>query len=113
MHKLRSFTALAAMTIVALTMLCRSDALAQERPLDTLLLSETRPPSERLLNESPRKDTGSIVATLKENPLSVKIFDVLKYLEERRGKVPLMSALEDKLHLELGLFGYLGVKWRF
>jgi hypothetical protein len=113
MHKLRSFTALAAMTIVALTMLCRSDALAQERPLDTLLLSETPPPRERLLNESVRKDISSIVAALKENPLSVQIFDVMKYLEERRGKVPLMSALENKLHLELGLFGYLGVKWRF
>jgi hypothetical protein len=24
-----------------------------------------------------------------------------------------MSALENKLYLELGLFGYLGVKWRF
>jgi hypothetical protein len=66
-----------------------------------------------LLNESPRKDSSSIVATLKETPLSVQIFDVIKYLEERRGKVPLMSALENKLHLELGLFGYLGVKWRF
>jgi hypothetical protein len=60
-----------------------------------------------------RKDIGSIVATLKEHPLSVQIFDLIKYLEERRGKVPLMSALENKVLLELGLFGYLGVKWRF
>jgi hypothetical protein len=98
---------------VVLTMLCCSDVLAQERPLDSLLLMETRTLSERLFYESVRKDIGSIVATLKEHPLSVQIFDLIKYLEERRGKVPLMSALENKFLLELGLFGYLGVKWRF
>jgi hypothetical protein len=113
MHKLRSFTILAAVTTAVLTILCCSDVLAQERPSDTVLLSETYPPRERLLNESLRKDSSSIVATLKETPLSVQIFDVIKYLEEKRGKVPLLSTLENKLHLELGLFGYLGVKWRF
>ena len=113
MHKLGSFTALATVTIVTLLILCSSNVFAQERPPDSLLLMETRTLSERLFYESVRKDIGSIVATLKEHPLSVQIFDLIKYLEERRGKVPLISALENKLHLELGLFGYLGVKWRF
>jgi hypothetical protein len=113
MHKLCSFTALATVITVVLTMLCCRDVLAQEQPLDSPLLMESRTLRERLFYDSMRKDIGSIVTTLKENPLSVQIFDLIKYLEERRGKVPLVSALENKLHLELGLFGYLGVKWRF
>jgi hypothetical protein len=112
MHKLGSFTARATVVTVALLTLCCSNIFAQERPPDSHLF-ETRTLSERLFYESVRKDIGSIVATLKEHPLSVQIFDLVKYLEERRGKVPLMSALENKVLLELGLFGYLGVKWRF
>jgi hypothetical protein len=73
MHKLGSFTALAAVITVAFTMLCCSNVLAQERPLDSLLLMEARTLSDRLFYESVRKDISSIVATLKEHPLSVQI----------------------------------------
>ena len=39
--------------------------------------------------------------------------NALQYLTEKRGKVPVVSGLDGKLQLELGLFGYLGVKYSF
>jgi hypothetical protein len=113
MHKPFPFTALTIAITVAMTVLCCSDVLAQERPLDARLLLQTRKLDERALPESARKDAGGIVSSLKEHHISVQIFDIIKYLEEKRGKIPLYTALENKLSIELGLFGYLGVRWRF
>jgi hypothetical protein len=103
---------------VAMALLSGGEVLAQERPLDARLMLETRKLGEKLLRESvrpesDRKNNSSIVSTLKEHHLSVQIFDAFKYLEERRGKVPLYTILDNRIYLELGLFGYLGVKWRF
>jgi len=101
-------------TTVAMAVLYGGAVLAQERPLDARLLLETRKFGEKSLHENERRDIGSIVPTLKEHHLSsVQIFDVLKYLGEKRGKVPLYSILENRMQVELGLFGYLGVKWQF
>jgi hypothetical protein len=113
MHKLLSLTVLAAVTTLALSAICSSTVQAQERPADAHLVLETGKIGEQTLPESASKDVAGIVSTLKEHHISVKIFSLIKYLEERRGKVPLYSALENKLSLELGLFGYLGVRWRF
>jgi hypothetical protein len=113
MHKLVSLTVLATVTTVAMAVICSNEAWAQERPADAHLVLEARKVGEGSLPDSEPKDAASIVSTLKEHHISVKIFNLIKYLEERRGKVPLYSMLENQLSLELGLFGYLGVRWRF
>jgi hypothetical protein len=113
MYKLLSLTVLAAVTTLAMAAICSSDVRAQERPADAHLVLEARQAGDQTLPASAGKDVGSIVSTLKDHHISAKIFSLIKYLEERRGKVPLYSALENKLSLELGLFGYLGVRWRF
>jgi hypothetical protein len=112
MHKLLSLTVLAAVTTLAMAAIC-SDVRAQERPADAHLVLETGKIGAQTLSDSEGKDVGGIVSTLKDHHISAKIFSLMKYLEERRGKVPLYSTLENKLSLELGLFGYLGVRWRF
>jgi hypothetical protein len=98
---------------VAMAVLYGGTALAQDRPLDARLLMETRKFSEKPLPENDRKDSGGMASTLKEHHVTVQIFDVLKYIEEKRGKIPLYSVLENTVQVELGLFGYFGVRWRF
>lgn len=39
--------------------------------------------------------------------------NVLQYIGDRQGKVPVCSGMDGKLQLEFGLFGYLGVKYLF
>ena len=112
MHRLVLFAT------VAMALLCGGEGLAQERPLDARLMLETRKLGEKVLHdsarpESGRRDSRSIASTLKEHHLSVQIFDAIKYLEEKRGKVPLYYIRDNSIYLELGLFGYLGIKWRF
>jgi hypothetical protein len=103
---------------VAMALLSGGEVPAQERPLDARMMLETRQLGEKLLresvpHESGRKDSRRLVSTLREHHLSVQIFDAIEYLQEKHGKVPLYSILENKISLELGLFGYLGIKWRF
>ena len=113
MSKLLSFTILATATTVVMAMTCCSEVTAQERPLDATLLLQTRKLDTGSLQTSERKDAGGLASMLKEYHISVQIFDIFEYLVERRGKIILYSALEHKLTLELGLFGYLGVRWQF
>jgi hypothetical protein len=109
----KQFVLTAFTTAMAMAMLCCSDVLAQERPGEARLLLEPRKLGERSPHESGRRDTGGMTSALKEHHISVQRVDAFTYLQERRGKVPVYSALDKKLSLELGVFGYLGVKWRF
>jgi hypothetical protein len=111
MHKQFVLTAFA--TAMAMAMICCSDVLAQERPVEVRLLLEPGKLGERSLNESGHKDSRGMASKLKEHHISVRIVDTFTYLQERRGKVPVYSVLDNKLSLELGVFGYLGIKWRF
>ena len=37
----------------------------------------------------------------------------MTYLLENRGKISLFSGMNGKVHVALGLFGYLGLKYQF
>ena len=60
------------------------------------------------------KDDG-VRSSLKNETISIEIQtqDIMTYLLENRGKITLFSGMNGKMHVELGLFGYLGVKYQF
>jgi len=39
--------------------------------------------------------------------------DIMTYLLENRGKISLFSGMNGKVHVALGLFGYLGLNYQF
>lgn len=52
---------------------------------------------------------------VKNEALSIEIQtpDIMTYLLENKGKIALYSGLHGNIRVELGLFGYLGFKYRF
>ena len=89
------------------------EAWAQEAASKMRIPLGTRSVSEKVLREQPDHGRKSPDANLKENEISIQIHNLFTYLGETRGKVPLYSAIDGKLQLEMGVFGYLGVKWQF
>jgi hypothetical protein len=93
-----------------------SHAFGQDTTAKLRSLLETRNLAGKPAHEPPGKDKKSSDLALKEAELSIQLFqfnDMFTYLQENKGKVPLYSTLQGKLQLELGVFGYVGVKWRF
>lgn len=101
------------MASVYLGVLVQSTAWAQEAASKVRIPLGTKSVSERVLRESPEQVKKSPDAELKERELSIEIYNMFTYLGETRGKVPLYSTMDGKLQLEIGVFGYLGIKWQF
>lgn len=99
--------------VLAITCIC-SQAAAQD-PLfklnlffDTKHLGKASPPVEET-----DKTNHDIARSLKVTPRVPQQPDIMQYLIERRGKIPIYSGLDGKVQLEVGIAGYLGLKYQF
>ena len=70
--------------------------------------------SVRAVDKPAKKEEGGQPA-VKNEALSIEIQtpDIMTYLLENKGKIALYSGLHGNIRVELGLFGYLGFKYRF
>ena len=71
-------------------------------------VERTSPPSQET-----DKRNHDIALSLKATPHVLQQPDMMQYLTERQGKIPVYSGLDGKVQLEVGLAGYLGLKCRF
>ena len=51
--------------------------------------------------------------SLKDFKPSNNINKIIAYLKKKKGKVPIFSVKEDRIRLELGVTGYIGLKYTF
>ena len=105
---------IAVLVLVVMEMLWCVAAVAQERPAKGKMSKEQELTSVRAL-EKPTKKENRAEPPLQRNGVSIQIQteDIMKYLLENRGKVTLYSSMHGKFQVELGLFGYLGLKYQF
>ena len=100
--------------LVMTGMLFCIDVFAQESPAKGRISKEREAASVRSLEKQPKKEDRA-EPSVKSDGLSIEIQtqDVMQYLLENRGKISLFSGMNGKVQLELGLFGYLGLKYQF
>jgi hypothetical protein len=104
----------ALLVLVVTGLLFSPEALAQDLSTTGKLAKERDSVTVRAL-EKPAKKDDSGGPSLKNDGLSIQIQtpDIMTYLLENKGKIPLLSGMNGKLQLELGLFGYIGLKYQF
>ena len=102
------------LVLVVTGVLFRLEAWAQDRAARAKFAEERAAVSVRALDKPAPKDAG-VQPAPNNNAISVEIQtpDIMTYLLENKGKVPVFSGMHGKMHVELGLFGYLGVKYQF
>jgi hypothetical protein len=101
------------LTAVLLGAFVYGEASAQEATAKERIPLGTKNVSEKALREQPDKGKKSLNETLKEHEISIQVYNFFTSLGETRGKVPVYSTMEGKLQVEIGVFGYLGIKWQF
>ena len=113
-HRRYHMGSIAVLVLVATGMLWCGAAFAQERLAKGNMSKERELASVRALEKPPQKD-ARVEVLLKNDRVSIEIqtADVLQSLLENRGRIPLFSGMNGKVQLELGLFGYLGLKYQF
>jgi hypothetical protein len=104
----------AVLVLVVTGLLCSLEALAQDLPTKGNFAKERDSVSVRALEKPAKKDDG-VGSSLKNNGISIQIQtpDIMTYLLENKGKIPLFSGMNGRVQVELGLFGYLGFKYQF
>jgi hypothetical protein len=104
----------ALLVLVVTGLLFSLEALAQDLSTKGKLAKERDSVSVRALDKPAKKDDG-VGPSLKNDGLSIQIQtpDIMTYLLENKGKISLFSGMNGKVHVELGLFGYLGLKYQF
>lgn len=100
------------LVLVVTAMLVYVDAFAQDSPAKGKVSKERGAADVRSL-EKPAKKESSAESAPKSDGISLQTGNVWTYLLENQGKVPLLSGMNGKVQLELGLFGYLGLKCQF
>lgn len=61
-----------------------------------------------------KKDVGKGVELfLKKEAASARQPDLLDYLSEKQGRIPVYSGMQGSVQLEVGIAGYFGIKYRF
>src|SRR5262249_33955001 len=90
------------------------EAWPQDRAARSKLAAERAAVSVRAPDKPAPKEEGGR-PSLNNDGLAIELQtqDIMTYLLENKGKVPLFSGMHGKMHVELGLFGYLGVKYQF
>jgi hypothetical protein len=90
-----------------------SDVFAKDFRLGMIPVFRTKNPKEVYVNKSIRKVDTKVVFILTKDDISPRMFNIFEYFERGRGRIPICSVLKDRLLLEFGLSGYLGIKWLF
>ena len=104
----------ALLVLVVTGLLFSLEVLAQDLSAKGKLAKERDSVSVRGLEKPAKKDDGA-GPSLKNDGISIQIQtpDIMTYLLENKGKIPLFSGMNGKVQVELGLFGYLGLKYQF
>jgi hypothetical protein len=100
------------LVLVIAVMLVYVETFAQDSAAKGKVAKEPGSASTRALEKPTKKDSGTR-SSPKHDGFSLQTEDVWTYLLENRGKVPLVSGMNGKVQVELGLFGYLGLKYQF
>ena len=105
---------IAVLVLVVTGLLFSLKAVAQDLPAKDKFAKERDAVSVRALEKPAKKDAGA-GPSLKNDRISIQIQtpDIMTYLLENQGKISLFSGMHGKVHVELGLFGYLGLKYQF
>ena len=109
-----SMFSMALLVLVVTGMLWCIAAVAQESPAKGKMSKEREFASIRALEKPPKK-ADRVESSLQRNGVSIEIQteDIMQPLVENRSKVTLFSGMNGKIQVELGLFGYLGLKYKF
>jgi hypothetical protein len=104
----------AVLVLVVTGLLFSLEALAQDLSAKGKIAKERDSVSVRALDK-PAKKADGVGPSLKNDGISIQIHteDLMTYLLENRGKIPLLSGMDGKVQLELGLFGYIGLRYKF
>jgi hypothetical protein len=104
----------ALLVLVVTGLLWSLEAWAQDLSTKGKIAKERDSVTVRGLEKPAKKDDGA-GPSLKNDGLSIQIQtpDIMTYLLENKGKISLLSGMNGKVHVELGLFGYLGLKYQF
>jgi len=101
------------MVVVTSVLFCLK-AWAQDLTTRGKFLAERDAVSVKAPDKPSPKDDGSRQALKSEGiAIEIQTQDIMTYLLENKGKISLFSGMNGKMRVELGLFGYLGVKYRF
>lgn len=99
--------------IIGLTCLACQHAAAQDPTVKAkIFLNVKGRPALAHQPQVPRLEPGLRPSVSPPAPLPLHL-NVLQYLGEKQGRVPVYSGMDGKLQLEFGLFGYLGIKYLF
>jgi hypothetical protein len=116
LHRRRGYHmgSIAVLVLVVTGLLFSLKALAQDLPAKGKFAKERNAVSVRALEKPAKKDDG-IGPSLKNEGISIQIQtpDIMTSLRENRGKISLFSGMHGKVQVELGLFGYIGLKYQF
>ena len=104
---------IAVLALVVIEMLWCVAAVAQERPAKGKMSKEQELASVRALEKPAKKENRAEPPLQHGVSIQIQTEDIMKYLLENRGKVTLYSGMHGKFQVELGLFGYLGLKYQF
>ena len=110
--KVNTWYVLCVLMMLSTCFVCRL-AAAQDNAIKTKIFLGSEmtqsllQPSQAPETAQPLRPTLILLA-----PLPFHI-NVLQYISEKQGRIPVISGMNGKLQLEFGLFGYLGLKYRF
>jgi len=104
----------ALLVLVVTGLLFSLEALAQDLSTKGKIAKERDSVSVRALDKPAKKDDG-VGPSLKNDGISIQLQtpDIMTYLLENKGKISLFSGMNGKVHVALGLFGYLGLNYQF
>jgi hypothetical protein len=98
--------------LVVMVVFIYVDVCAQDSAAKSRAVKERGAANVRSL-EKPTKKDSSTESAPKSDGISLQTDNVWTYILENQGKVPLVSGMNGKVQLELGLYGYLGLKYQF
>jgi len=102
------------LVLVVTGVFLRLEVGAQDLAAKRKFTAERDAVSVRAPEKPAPKDEG-VRPALQNEAIAIEIQtpDIMTYLLENKGKISLFSGMHGKIRVELGLFGYLGVKYQF
>ena len=94
------------------TMFC-GHASSQEYPSTIESSEEIKTVTKKRFEDGRLHIAASADAASEQKPPAFLLVPLFSYLVKTKGRVPIVSSAHGKFQVELGLSGYVGIKWLF